>query len=162
MKPPTTRPWSRHAARRGALLLAAVLATSWLSGCERAKTRLDREVDRLCAIDGGVKVFETVKVSPEVYAEFLRDPGRRVEVIFGADYRMTSSEEFIVEGNPSLSRMQRRLVRQSDKKVLGTSTSYLRRGGDLPSPSHPSFYSCPAIGQVGVVGRVFIPEGNSK
>ena len=29
------------------------------------KDRLDREVERLCAIDGGIKVYETVKLSAE-------------------------------------------------------------------------------------------------
>ena len=38
----------------------ALLALS-MSGCELAKTRLDREVDRLCAVDGGVvSQFEIV------------------------------------------------------------------------------------------------------
>lgn len=124
--------------------------------------RLDREVDRLCAIDGGVKVIETVEVPLPVYEDFLRDPGRRVEVIFGADYRMTSSEEFIVDGNPSLSRMEFQIVRQSDKKVLGTFTSYGRRGGDFIGPSAPSSHSCPAIGEMNLEKQVFVPEGAKK
>ena len=158
--PTTALTWASPVPRRTAWLLAAVIATSCLTGCERM--RLDREVDRLCAIDGGVKVFETVEVPLPVYEDFLRDPGRRVEVIFGPDYQMTSSEEFIVDGNPSLSRMEFQIVRQSDKKVLGTSTSYGRRGGDFIGPSAPSSYSCPAIGRGSVVDRVFILEGSKR
>lgn len=32
-------------------IFAGVLLLFGLAGCERAKTKLDREVDRLCAID---------------------------------------------------------------------------------------------------------------
>ena len=39
-----------------------LVASGIVSGCERAKTKLDREVDRLCAIDGGVHIYETVKL----------------------------------------------------------------------------------------------------
>jgi hypothetical protein len=124
--------------------------------------RLDREVDRLCAIDGGVKVFETVEVPLPVYQDFLRDPGRRVEVIFGPDYGMTISEQFLVEGNPSLSRTERHLVRKSDKRVLGTATRYSRRGGDFIGPSAPSSHSCPAIGEMNLAKQVFVPEGAKK
>ncbi len=31
------------------------------------KARLDREVERLCAIDGGVKVYETVTLPPDKF-----------------------------------------------------------------------------------------------
>ncbi|MBP9101513.1 MAG: hypothetical protein KBF68_09110 [Nitrosomonas sp.] len=37
------------------------------------KARLDREVKRLCAIDGGIKVYETVKLPAE---RFGKDWGR--------------------------------------------------------------------------------------
>ena len=44
------------------VVLLCVMLTG---GCERAKTKLDREVDRLCAIDGGVKIYERVTLAPE-------------------------------------------------------------------------------------------------
>ena len=146
--------------RRTAFLLAAVIVTSWLTGCERM--RLDREVDRLCAIDGGVKVFETVEVSQEVYADFLRSPARPLEVIFGANYHLKSSTEVLVDGNPSMLRFVRYVIRQTDGKVLGQVISYARVGGDLPGLSHPSSYGCPPTEQLYLEHQVFVKKGESK
>src|SRR4051794_10382480 len=51
---------------RRLIALALTVAPMLLfAGCERAKTKLDREVDRLCAIDGGMHVYETVKLPKE-------------------------------------------------------------------------------------------------
>jgi hypothetical protein len=124
--------------------------------------RLDREVDRLCAIDGGVKVFETVEVPLPVHEDFLRDPGRPLEVIFGANYHLKSSTEFLVDGNPSLRRSVGYVIRQTDGKVLGQSISYSRVGGDLPGPSHPSSYRCPPLRELNLVHQVFVRKGDSK
>lgn len=124
--------------------------------------RLDREVDRLCAIDGGVKVFETVEVSQEVYADFLRDPGRRLELIFGANYHLKSSTEFLVNGNPSLHRHVGYVIRRTDNKVLGQVISYARVGGDLPGLSHPSSYGCPPLRELNLEHQVFVKKGDSK
>lgn len=41
-----------------------------LPGCEQA--RLDQEVDRLCRVDGGIRIYETVKLSKEDYDEKRR------------------------------------------------------------------------------------------
>lgn len=34
------------------------------------KARLDKEVDRLCAIDGGIKVYETVLLPPDKFNQW--------------------------------------------------------------------------------------------
>ena len=59
----------------------ALLALS-MSGCERAKTRLDREVDRLCAVDGGVHIYETVKLSKEKYCSATLMLAKTAEITF--------------------------------------------------------------------------------
>jgi hypothetical protein len=53
------------------LLLPLVACSSTPS-----KSELDAEVKRLCAIDGGVKVYETVKLTPEQYNKLLDKFGR--------------------------------------------------------------------------------------
>jgi hypothetical protein len=150
--------------RRTAVLLAAVIAISWLAGCERAK--LDREVDRLCAIDGGVKVFETVEVPPEylpdageIFPQFADRPfGERL----GPEYELKWADTVLVDGNPSLTRTEAHLIRKSDQKILGTSIRYMRLGGDLPSPSHPSSHVCPELGGKGLERSVFVERGVKK
>lgn len=130
------------------LLLAAVLLT--MSGCEKA--RLDQEVDRLCRIDGGLKVYEKVKLPKENFDErgapIWRSKDRRF--YYAGDRFYTESEDqMIVTGNPDLIRIEIRLVRTSDNAVLGRSVSYTRRGGDIPNPFHPSHYTCPPTGSTG-------------
>ena len=39
---------------------------SGLLGCERAKTRFDRKVDRLCAADAGTRIYEKIAL-PKAY-----------------------------------------------------------------------------------------------
>ena len=57
------------------------------------KARLDREVDRLCAIDGGIRVYETVTLPADKFNE-------RGEIAF---YRPTQKEsalgpEYVLDG----------------------------------------------------------------
>lgn len=111
------------------------------------KAKLDREVDRLCAIDGGVRVYETVKLGKEnfgadgeVFPQFRAQI--RVGESLGPDYRLTSTKELIVRGDPSLTKWSVTITRVSDRKVLARQINYVRGGGDLPGPWAPSSYSC--------------------
>lgn len=125
----------------------AIAALLLLAGCERAKTKLDREVDRLCAIDGGVRIYETVKLPKEnfgpdgevfpQYRGLPLDKGR-----YGAQYNLRSEEKVLVAGTPSLYRFSFAIVRQADRRVMGEQVSYVRRGGDFPGPWHDSSHSC--------------------
>ena len=94
------------------LLIAASLLP-FLAGCEKA--RLDQEVDRLCRIDGGIKVYETVKLSKGDYDERRRmvfpqylglpeDKGR-----YGSNYIVVSTDSILVNGDPSLRKSHIRL-----------------------------------------------------
>lgn len=108
------------------------------------KDRLDREVGRLCAIDGGIKVYETVKLPAERFemdgsiyipAQWLSKPED--------EYFIENSTANLVKGNPELLQLRSWVFRRSDKKLLGESTVYMRRGGGIPGPWHtPAFY-CP-------------------
>jgi len=122
------------------------LTTLFLAGCEKA--RLDDEVRRLCAKDGGVKVYETVRLTEEEYQKLLNRYGELD--IRNKDYAkpfdaffQESNTTYLRTGNPELWRSEYRLVRRSDGKVLATSIHYTRRGGDLPGPWHDSSFSCP-------------------
>jgi hypothetical protein len=56
----------RRPMQPGALILASLLA---FASCSSEADRLDAEAQRLCAIDGGVKVYETVVLPPEKFNE---------------------------------------------------------------------------------------------
>ena len=114
------------------------LATLGLSQCGLVQQiKLDREVDRLCAIDGGVHIYETVILPKEN---------------FGPD------GEVLVAGNPSLVRLQGDFVRKSDDKVMGKVVIYVRGGGDLPGPWHPSSHRCPSDPAPDLERQLFKPQ----
>lgn len=117
-----------------------------LAGCEKA--RLDDEVRRLCAKDGGVKVYETVRLTEEEYQKLLNRYGeldiRDKEYAKPSDaFFQESTTTYLRKGNPEMWRSEYRLVRRSDGKVLARNVHYARRGGDLPGPWHDSSFGCP-------------------
>jgi hypothetical protein len=129
-------------------LLHAICITLLLPviGHAREKDRLDAEVRRLCAIDGGVHVYETVALPPEQF-----DEHDNVHLPFcdsaSSDtvYCIRSERHDFLSGNPSMWRSTHKVVRISDGKALGEQTRYIRRGGDLPGPWHESSFMCPEI-----------------
>lgn len=138
--------WSISISRATVPVLITLLALS-TTGCERAKTRLDREVDRLCAIDGGVHIYETVTLSKEnfgpdgevfpQYRGLSLDKGR-----YGAEHYLRAEERVLAADTPSLHRFSIAIVRRSDSRVMGEQISYVRRGGDFPGPWPDSSHSC--------------------
>ena len=142
--------------RIGLLLLLMLL----LAGCE--KDRLDEQVKVLCAKDGGVKVYETVKLPKESFTEhgdlkFYR--ATKGEDALGPDYIFVSEITEIKSGNPSLKRWYYRIVRRTDGHILGESISYARGGGDMPGPWHGSSFHCPnkEVGEIFLMREVFRP-----
>lgn len=145
-------------------LIVVLLAIAMLAfGCERAKTKLDREVDRLCAIDGGVRIYETVRLSKENFGPngevFPQHKGRGgKEGRYGPDYWSDLEVATLIAGDPSLLRTRVTMNRRSDGKVLAEIVDYKRGGGDFPGPWEASSYSCVQSTQTGdFYSRVFLP-----
>jgi hypothetical protein len=126
----------------GLITASACTALLALAGCERAKTRLDREVDRLCAKDGGVRVYETVRLPKENFGpdgdmfppfKGLRgDKGR-----YGPDYTDVLDFEILHAGNPALERKRLQIVRRSDGKVLERSSTTSDQAATSMAPGSP-------------------------
>ncbi len=125
------------------ILFFIVLPMTYISFFSE-KARLDREVKRLCAIDGGIKVYETVKLPVD---RFDKDGSVRILAKSLAkpidEYYYKSSKRYQKKGNPELWQSNYKIYRRSDNKLLGESILYVRRGGDIPGPWHPSSFSCP-------------------
>jgi hypothetical protein len=129
-----------------ALLLALIWlgASFWYSGGR--KIYYDRQVERLCAIDGGIKVYETVRLPAAEYEKYARR-----NWILPDKMQSQPSDNFYYEkenidyriGNPKVSRKQTQIVRRSDGAVLGEYVQYSRGGGDLPGLWHGSSFICP-------------------
>lgn len=132
----------------GLVLFALVIGLWWGIPTYR-KAKADAMVQALCAKDGGVKVYETVRLPAERFDEFgeVRVPH--------SQYRKPDDEFFYVSENtwivPQRSgvselnvwRGHDKLFRVRDNKLLGEAIYYGRSGGDPIGPWHPSSSSCP-------------------
>ena len=141
--------WNRMDSRvgRGLIVLACVAGLAgllWLAVGE--KWLADRQVRKLCAKDGGVRVYETVRLPAEKFDELKRvnfvlpDRSRAKPA---DDYFRETDRHYYKQGRLNVSRIKHQIIRRSDEKVLGESIRYGRAGGDLPGPWHYSSFKCP-------------------
>lgn len=157
---------------RGLTWLFTVVALLLLSGCER--WALDRQMEELCAKDGGIKVYETVTLPASDFSNIGQPLARNErtaksrEEIFGPNYRYVTEEKYIVgsrqtkveHGEGNLARIHTAIYRRADNKLLGEQIWYSRAGGDgFMWPWHPSGKNCPMFGGTAVDLQVFL-KGN--
>ena len=128
------------------VVFVCLAASFW--DAKKQKAYYDAELNRLCAIDGGINVYETVRLPPERFGQrwdeylYVREP-----------------HTYIRSGNPLMWRDTSKIIRRSDSKVLGEYVSYARRGGDSPfSPGHPSSYRCPKLFTLNLEQAIFLKE----
>lgn len=138
-----------------ALLATIFLLLPLMMGCATpSKADLDAEVKRLCAIDGGIRVYETIAMSPDKFNEwgqvnFFR--ASQGENALGPEYRFKWDQQYLYgrehttrhSGEISMRRDHFQVMRKVDGKLLGELVTYHRAGGDLPGPWNPSSYRCP-------------------
>ena len=146
-----------------ALLMSATL----LSGCEKYK--LDRQMEAMCKKDGGVRVYETVKLPPEMFDHY-GDPfpgwqGRSDNELLGSNYEYLSVTDDLVKGDAlrgegELRKFRSKIVRRKDGKIMGEAVYYGRSGGDFIALAHPTSKGCP-INQSDsdLIRQVFINQG---
>ena len=130
-----------------------VITSLVLTGCE--KDELDRQMEALCAKDGGNKVYETVALPADMFSEsgqpFSSVKSRSQEGKLGSEYIYLNEikilkEGDILKGEGRLLRGHIKIIRKSDSKLLGESIAYGRSGGDGFVLGHPSSNSCPKEG----------------
>ena len=126
-------------------LLFAIIVLPLLSACATpSQIMADAEVRRLCEKDGGIKVYEVVKLPAERFNKYgqIRIPYKEIAKE-GDEFYYESTMDFLKKGNPDLLRLHFKVYRTKDNKLLGESISYVRRGGDIPGPWHHSSFGCP-------------------
>lgn len=136
--------------------LLFLFALPFITACASgpSKEQLNAEVNRLCAIDGGVKIYETVTLPPDKFDKwgqinFYR-PTQGKDTL-GADYIYQGDIHYYKKGESAkqgaqeiaLKRNHIQVIRKSDMKLLGEVVMYNRVGNDLPGPLHHSSYQCP-------------------
>lgn len=132
------------------IVICAFLFLIWFGGpfweVAGKKMYWDAKVRKMCAKDGGVKVYETVELP-----EKMLDWAGRIKIPDKS--KAKASDEFYKDreityyhrDNPQVTRWHTRVIRRSDGKVLGEYTRYGRGGGDMPGFWHESSFSCSDI-----------------
>jgi len=138
--------WRRSSTALGkalALTFSVAVLSAPLLVSNAVKAYYDRQVRELCAKDGGVRVYETVRLPAEKFDDLKRKN-------FVLEYQAKPTDEYYIETAKhhylewylNVYRSHSKVVRRSDGKVLGEYIRYARVGGDLPGPWHHSSFSC--------------------
>lgn len=130
----------------------------------------DAQVKELCAKDGGVQIFEKLRVSEQdlVYLDKL-DGKVSVPSKDSANPNSVAYSEFKLSpiysaGSLAIDRAESTIVRRSDQVVIARWVVYKRSGGDIPTGiAHDSSFTCPDLTKIASdLQQLFIVERNSK
>lgn len=119
----------------------------------------DWRVNRMCSVDGGVRVYQTVKLPEEMFdkwgmVNFYR-PNQGEESL-GKDYVFVGKTTVIRNDNPRIWSDQYQVYQRKSMKLLGETISYSRLGGDVPGPWHKSSFGCPqGAGDASLIRQIF-------
>ncbi|SER25823.1 hypothetical protein SAMN05421690_10154 [Nitrosomonas sp. Nm51] len=143
------------------MFLLTTIVLPLLSACATpSQIMADAEVRRLCEKDGGIRVYETVTLPVERFNKYgqILVPAKRLAKPEDKFY-YESFQNYFRKGNPDIYQLHTKVYRKTDSKLLGESISYVRRGGDMPGPWHPSSFSCPEeAGLNNLNKQIFIKE----
>ena len=139
-------PLSQKIAR---FVIGLLLFSAWFGGAfwEVAGKKMywDAKVRELCAVDGGVKVYETVELTTDLLDKFDRISIPEKSKAKPTDkYYFIRKNQYLRKNDPKILRMHTLVIRRNDEKLLGEIVRYGRGGGDLPGPWHPSNFTCPS------------------
>lgn len=156
-----------RAGRYVLLGVAAAVAGLWLTKyvSETEMRRLDKEADRLCAIDGRSVIYETVRLPAGKFQGNGRapiPPNDRDDVGFGYFVR-GESKTLAGPGQAPGARLLRdvyQVVRTSDGKVMAEHIYYTRGGGNWLEgvPGIGDGRSCPGPYPIDFLDQIFIKE----
>ena len=137
-------------------ILIWLVAAPLLFGCEQA--RVDALMEELCQKDGGMKVYEKVELPEDQFNEHGEPTFYETWNKTSGGYRFVWDSERIKSDKPTLNRYEYSVVRERDKKLLGTYVVYLRIGGGLmwvPGPDPSKL--CPSEpGSVAFLKNIFV------
>jgi len=113
----------------------------------------DAQVTEMCARDGGVRVFQKLHIKRSDL-DYLGAVNGKIGIPIKelahrnapayAEVRIT----YMRNANPQVSRNESTIVRRVDGAVLARWVVYARSGGDFPSPSQGTSYSCPDLRKI--------------
>ena len=151
------------------LLVFAIAFGLWWGVPTYRIGRADAQVQELCDKDGGIKVYETVKLPANRFDHYGNimfgtrwGPPTKEFAKEGDDFYYTWETTWIIpETSASALTMWRnhqRLFRVADQKLIGEAISYSRRGGDPIGPWHPSSFGCPTNTSNNLKKQIFVRQ----
>jgi hypothetical protein len=133
---------------RRLLLVGTIACAGLLSGCGLDLIYVDWKLNKLCAQDGGVKVFITDKPP-----EYLKLPDGNVDLAMlqgakqGQPYYLQHKTNMLEVLGSEIQRTETKLIRHVDAETLGISIMYVRPGENVGVPIlYRRGYSCPSEG----------------
>ena len=153
------------------LLFLAIIVGLWWGLPTYRKLQADFMVEELCKKDGGIRVFEIVRLPQErfspqgnmVFSGNKNLPPLKEGSTPNDEFYFTHETNWILpdSGFNSLAvwKTHQKLFRAKDGKLLGESIAYSRRGGDPMGPWHPSSFGCPKnVDIVFLVRKVIVKQ----
>jgi len=145
----------------------------WLLFWPSEKDHLNKQMAELCKKDGGVRIYERVKLSPEMFNEwgglknkkFTRQNNKDLMLI-GNDYILIEESIYIKKGDLQknegvLLRTHSEIRRTTNNTLLAEAVQYGRAGGDRWSAGMHSIDDCPNE-PIDLFNKVFSKEGAAK
>ncbi len=110
----------------------------------------DQQVKKMCGIDGGVKIFNIVSISPSEAAYMPKADGvlsvsPKILSNTRSPVSSISNKDVLHSGSLKIVRISNKIIRNSDGKLISSAVIYMRSGGDFPIVSFPSSYYCPTL-----------------
>lgn len=138
------------------ILLGLGLSVLYVLFWPSEKDHLNAQMTELCKKNGGLKIYEIVKVPMEAYnnggalkeTNYKKLNEKESTFHLGNLYEVRTEITKIKEGDPLkgegvLEQTYERVIRLSDKKLIAESIHYSRVGGDRWFAGMPSAESCP-------------------
>lgn len=159
------------------IILISILFTLALAGCmgyvPGQQSYWDAQVREMCAKDGGVTIFEKIRISKsDINRRVLPSTvdgrlGVAIKELAHPDspvYGIEKITHFHQEKNLSVSRRELSVIRRIDQVVVARQISYGRFGGDFPTGIvHDSSFGCPDLGTMAArLAELFIVGGELK
>jgi hypothetical protein len=153
--------------RNGLIATGVLVLGVWLVKyfSETEMRRLDKEVDRLCAIDGRSVIYETVKLPASKFNSYGQPmvPDNNTDDT-GFGYFIQFDERTLAGPGQApgarLLRTQLQVIRTADRKVIAEHIYYTRGGGywleGVPGVGHGK--ACPGPVPMDFEKRIFIKE----
>ncbi len=149
--------------------IAVVLLILAVGLFEGRKLYWDNKVKELCGKDGGVRIFEQIRISKADTKLLAHNDGKIAVPVkelasLNAPVYSESTTVRLREWNPEVRRTEATVVRRADQKIIARWVYYSRNGGDFPSGiGHQTSLGCPELKKITTdLEHLFIAEGDSK